>query len=104
MWLADLILRFELSHSENLNQVIRGQARSLPDGCAQSIIVDPPYNIGELARNGLAWCEEWWQNATASWNRARCDGYACTGKGESVDKDLPTKKRVLTVWNVRAFP
>ena len=22
-------------------------ARSLPDGCAQSIIVDPPYNIGK---------------------------------------------------------
>ena len=75
---ADLILRLQEVASvapkplENLNQVIHGDmmnvARSLPDGCAQSIIVDPPYNIGKDFGNDsdkqemetyLAWCEEW---------------------------------------------
>lgn len=55
-----------------LNQVIHGDmldvARELDDESAQSILVDPPYNIGKDFGNDsdkqemetyLAWCEEW---------------------------------------------
>jgi len=75
---ADLILRLQEGESVapkplvHLNQVIHGDmmevAKSLPDGSAQCVIVDPPYNIGKDFGNDsdkqemetyLAWCEEW---------------------------------------------
>jgi site-specific DNA-methyltransferase (adenine-specific) len=54
------------------NRVVHGDmmdvARQIPDGAAQCVIVDPPYNIGKDFGNDsdkqemetyLAWCEEW---------------------------------------------
>lgn len=54
------------------NRVVHGDmmevARQIPDGAAQCVIVDPPYNIGKDFGNDsdkqemetyLSWCEEW---------------------------------------------
>ena len=75
---SELIQRLQEGHEQaheaslQTNVVVHGDmmdvARQIPDGAAQCVIVDPPYNIGKDFGNDsdkqemetyLAWCEEW---------------------------------------------